>query len=129
MFQPNFNKARCNYNRYQPFTFSTDGSSACVYKKSFCNAEGQFPFNKGSFENDTRCGCNVSKGYTFVTKPRNKCYCIPLEEDCSCYKPTCNNKGKRKTKVSRELIISLKYCMLVKTHGFSTCYTRNVNQV
>ncbi|XP_052097431.1 uncharacterized protein LOC127732433 [Mytilus californianus] len=92
VFQPIFNQAQCTYKRYQPFLFSTDGSSNCVYHKSFCNEEGQYVFNKGSFNNDTTCGCNSSKGYKFIIKPRNNCFCIPSEEDCSCHKVTCNER-------------------------------------
>lgn len=96
VFQPFFNNAKCRYNRYQPFTFSTDGTSRCVYQKSFCNEEGQFVFQNGSFRNDTICGCNSSKGFYFVTKPNNVCYCLPSEEDCSCYKPSCMRRNNSK---------------------------------
>lgn len=94
IFEPFFNKAECSYKRYQPFPFSTDGSSNCVYQKSACNEDGQYVFHKGISKNDTTCGCNFLKGYTFITKPRHKCYCMPSEEDCSCYKHACNFKGK-----------------------------------
>ncbi|CAG2191551.1 unnamed protein product [Mytilus edulis] len=40
IFEPYFNKEECSFKRYQPFPFSTDGSSDCVFAKSLCNEEG-----------------------------------------------------------------------------------------
>ncbi|XP_052060615.1 uncharacterized protein LOC127700926 isoform X1 [Mytilus californianus] len=92
IFEPNFNKAQCSSKRYQPFPFSTDGNSKCMYQKSFCNEEGQIVYHEGTVINDTTCGCDFSKGYRFVIKPRHNCYCIPSEEDCACHKLLCKNE-------------------------------------
>ncbi|XP_076105819.1 uncharacterized protein LOC143074155 [Mytilus galloprovincialis] len=95
IFEPYFNKALCDYKRYQPFPFSTDGSSKCVFQKSFCNEKGNYVFQTGSRKSDITCGCDLSKGYEFVTKPKNNCFCLPSEEDCSCLKTPCNDKDKQ----------------------------------
>ncbi|XP_063419304.1 uncharacterized protein LOC134702148 [Mytilus trossulus] len=92
IFEPYFNKAGCSSKRYQPFPFSTDGNNKCVYQTSFCNEEGQIVHREGSMINDTTCGCDSSQGYTFITTPKHNCYCIPSEEDCSCYKLICDNE-------------------------------------
>ncbi|XP_052073063.1 uncharacterized protein LOC127711152 isoform X2 [Mytilus californianus] len=95
IFEPSFNKALCNYNRYQPFPFSTDGSSKYVFQKSFCNEKGQYVFHKGSLKSDITCGCDLSSGYHFVSKPKNTCFCVPSEEDCSCHKLHCYDKEEQ----------------------------------
>lgn len=41
---------------------------------------------------DRTCRCDYTAGYAFVTEPRNKCYCVPTEEDCMCYKVNCPRK-------------------------------------
>ncbi|XP_071143958.1 uncharacterized protein [Mytilus edulis] len=92
IFEPYFNKAGCSFERYQPFPFSTDGNNKCVYKKSFCNEQGQIVYREGSTINDTTCRCDSSQGYIFVTTPKHNCYCLPLEEDCSCHKIICGNE-------------------------------------
>ncbi|CAG2211576.1 unnamed protein product [Mytilus edulis] len=94
IFEPYFNKAGCSSERYQPFPFSTDGNNKCVYQKSFCNEQGQIVYREGSTINDTTCRCDSSQGYIFVTTPKHNCYCLPLEEDCSCHKIICGNEGK-----------------------------------
>lgn len=96
VFEPNFNKADCSKQRYQPFPFSTEGNSNCVYQKSFCNAEGQIVNTVGSSINDTTCRCDFLKGYRFVNKPKHNCYCIPSQEDCSCHKLYCSDTGNLK---------------------------------
>lgn len=89
--------AECDLHRYQPLVFTTAGNSDCVYQKSKCNEDGQVVFNNGTVVRDIRCRCDYKNGYTFVTKPKNLCYCIPSEEDCSCYKtkclPECSKRG------------------------------------
>ncbi|XP_076072012.1 uncharacterized protein LOC143043717 [Mytilus galloprovincialis] len=79
----------CSDNRFQPFTFWTNGSSKCVYKKTNCNQEGQVIHNNGSLKTDRICRCDYTNNYDFVLKPRNGCFCVPSEEDCSCYVKTC----------------------------------------
>ncbi|XP_052075114.1 uncharacterized protein LOC127712610 [Mytilus californianus] len=104
IYEPYFNKALCSINRYQPFPFSTDGNSKCVFQKSFCNEKGQYAFQTGTLKSDTTCGCDLSRGYEFATKPRNNCYCIPSEEDCSCHKLPCNEKDKQCPSDSDEVL-------------------------
>lgn len=93
IYEPFFNKAYCSYERYQPFPFSTDGSSKCLYQKTFCSEKGQYVFQKGSIRSDISCGCDLTRGYEFVSMPKHECYCIPSEEDCSCQKIPCNDLG------------------------------------
>lgn len=84
----------CSSKRYQPFKFRTDGNSDCAYKKSFCQEEGMIIYNNGSATLDTQCRCDHTKGYAFVSMTRQNCFCIPSQEDCSCYKKACESKTK-----------------------------------
>ncbi|CAC5366232.1 unnamed protein product [Mytilus coruscus] len=79
----------CSDDRFQPFTFWTNGSSKCVYKKTHCNQEGQVIYNNGTLQTNRICRCDYTNNYDFVLKPRNGCFCVPSEEDCSCYVKTC----------------------------------------
>jgi hypothetical protein len=43
--------------------------------------EGQVKYNMAeTTTNDTKCRCDYTRGYAFVEKPRNTCYCIPSPE-------------------------------------------------
>lgn len=90
MFQPLFNLANCSAGRFQPIIFNTSGNSECLYFKSKCDEEGQVVYSNDSFSNDTACRCDYTKGYAFVSKPKNSCLCIPSEEDCSCFRAKCH---------------------------------------
>ncbi|XP_076084462.1 uncharacterized protein LOC143055213 [Mytilus galloprovincialis] len=90
VFQPLFNLAVCDAGRYQPIVFTTDGNSECIYSKSKCADEGQLVFSNAYSSRDVTCRCDYTKGYTFVTKPKNSCFCKPSEEDCSCFVVTCS---------------------------------------
>lgn len=79
----------CDDEHYQPIKFWTNGSSSCIFKKSDCNGEGQTVLYHGNVTSNKMCHCDYTKGYTFVHKPRNSCYCDPAEEDCSCYVIAC----------------------------------------
>ncbi|CAC5425089.1 unnamed protein product [Mytilus coruscus] len=79
----------CSEYRFQPFTFWTNGSSKCVYKKTFCNQEGQVIYNNGTAQSDRTCRCDYTKNYDFQVKPENNCFCVPSREDCSCYVKPC----------------------------------------
>lgn len=61
-----------------------------MYKKSFCNEEGQVAVDKGTFIEDRTCRCDYTKGYNYTKKPTNSCKCSPVKEDCSCYINTCS---------------------------------------
>lgn len=54
-----------------------------------CDDEGQIIHNPGSPSTDTACRCDYTKGYAFISSPANRCFCIPSEEDCSCFRVTC----------------------------------------
>lgn len=79
----------CIGSRYQPFKLWSNRSSECEFLKSDCNELGQVIANNGSTTKGRTCRCDYSKGFDFVTKPINVCYCIPSKEDCSCYQKKC----------------------------------------
>lgn len=91
VFQPLFNLAECNTDRYQPIVFTTHGNSDCIFLKSKCDGEGQVVYSNGSSGNDTACQCDYTKGYQFVSTPKHSCFCLPSEEDCSCFRLKCTN--------------------------------------
>ncbi|CAC5377872.1 unnamed protein product [Mytilus coruscus] len=81
----------CSTERYQPssINFYTNVSTNCIFLKSACNEEGQVVNDNRNRNTDTTCRCDYTNGYNFLVKPRNPCFCIPSEEDCSCYLKTC----------------------------------------
>lgn len=84
----------CSTERYQPLPFRTDGLSDCVFKKTNCTDEGLIMYTHGSTTKDTQCRCDHSKGFAFLSKPKHSCYCIPSQEDCSCYQKECQRGFK-----------------------------------
>lgn len=88
----NINGKPCDLERFQPFKFKTDGYSRCVFEKSVCNEEGQVNLKNGTTISDRTCRCDYTGGYAFVTKPANICFCVPSQEDCSCFKKHCKEK-------------------------------------
>lgn len=91
MIRGNPDRDKCSKGTYQPYKHRNFKSSDCVYKKSLCNEEGQVMHDKGNNTDDPTCRCDYRKGYDFVVKPRNKCYCYPSTQDCSCYIRQCDN--------------------------------------
>ncbi|XP_052078392.1 uncharacterized protein LOC127716270 isoform X2 [Mytilus californianus] len=85
----NINGKPCNVVRFQPFKFKTDGNSRCVFQKSLCTEEGQVDFNNGTTVSDSTCRCDFTRGYAFVSTPKDLCFCVPSNEDCSCFKKPC----------------------------------------
>ncbi|CAG2235184.1 unnamed protein product [Mytilus edulis] len=81
----------CSSRRFQPWpiTFYTNVSTNCIFLKSICNEEGQLIYRKGNRNLDTSCRCDYTRGYNFLFKPRNSCFCVPSKEDCSCYLKKC----------------------------------------
>ncbi|CAC5409418.1 unnamed protein product [Mytilus coruscus] len=79
----------CSASRYQPFKFYSSQLSKCVFIKSSCSEEGQLIFSPGSTTNDRTCGCNYTEGCTFLVKPKSHRFCIPEQEDCTCYVTSC----------------------------------------
>lgn len=89
MFSGGIDRVPCEHNRFQPFTFSTNGNDECVYAKSICSLEGQVVSNDGESDIDTSCTCDYTYEYAFVREPAAKCKCDPFIEDCTCYKKLC----------------------------------------
>lgn len=86
---------KCPPERYQPKLVMSNDYYQCQFRKSGCSEEGQLKYNMAeTTTNDTKCGCDYTRGYAFVGKPRNTCYCIPSEEDCSCYLNKCKKEQK-----------------------------------
>ncbi|XP_052076733.1 serine/threonine-protein phosphatase 6 regulatory ankyrin repeat subunit C-like [Mytilus californianus] len=85
----NLDRRKCASSSYQPFTFSTKGTSTCIFEKTYCSEEGQIIFNNGSSNSDRKCRCDYTRGYDFITKPKHSCYCVPSMEDCSCCQKHC----------------------------------------
>lgn len=79
----------CEATRFQPFRFSTNSSTFCVFEKTNCGDEGQIIFRNGSTSLDRQCRCDYTRGYAFTTKPDHGCFCVPSMEDCSCYHKPC----------------------------------------
>ncbi|CAC5359809.1 unnamed protein product [Mytilus coruscus] len=81
--------APCENYFYQPFKFLSSGNSRCVYKKSYCNEEGQVIYGNGTQKTDSKCRCDYTRGYNFIIRPKHGCYCVPTAEDCYCYSKIC----------------------------------------
>ncbi|XP_071138284.1 uncharacterized protein [Mytilus edulis] len=81
----------CSKERYHPWPikYYTNVSTNCIFLKSVCNEEGQVVYGNGNHNTDITCRCDYTRGYDFIGKPRNPCYCVPSEEDCSCYLKAC----------------------------------------
>lgn len=86
----------CMKTRYQPIKFWSNLNSQCILSKSFCNELGQKIFSVGSTREDTKCYCDYEKGFLYITKPSHTCYCVPAEEDCSCYNECTGRKQSKK---------------------------------
>ncbi|XP_076088943.1 uncharacterized protein LOC143059347 [Mytilus galloprovincialis] len=85
----------CSLERYQPWpiTFYTNVGTNCIFLKSTCNDEGQVIFSNGDRNTDKTCRCDYTRGYAFLVKPKKTCFCVPSEEDCSCYIKTCHDQN------------------------------------
>ncbi|CAC5410957.1 unnamed protein product [Mytilus coruscus] len=93
----NFDATKCRPERFQPIGFTTVGNSDCVFKKSKCVQEGQIVAHEIKEESslvDTKCLCDYTKGYSFINLPKDKCYCSPSVDDCSCFREFCSS-GKK----------------------------------
>ncbi|XP_076071602.1 uncharacterized protein LOC143042987 [Mytilus galloprovincialis] len=80
---------QCASDRYQPFIFWTNGSYLCKFEKSLCHGEGEVRFSLGTTTEDRACRCDYTNGYDFVVSPNHTCFCMPTEEDCSCFMRQC----------------------------------------
>ncbi|XP_052078024.1 uncharacterized protein LOC127715961 [Mytilus californianus] len=83
------NGKMCSSNRYQPFMFWTNGSSECIFQKSVCSEEGQIIETDELTRKDISCRCDNTRGYSFVLQPKDITFCVPSQEDCSCYIEQC----------------------------------------
>ncbi|CAC5415399.1 unnamed protein product [Mytilus coruscus] len=109
----------CSSERYQPWpiTFYTNVSTNCIFLKSACNEEGLVVYDNGNRSTDITCRCDYTRGYNFIVKPRNQCFCVPSEEDCSCYLKMC--EGSRYVLspdygcIHSEKNISINQCKLI----------------
>ncbi|XP_063408958.1 uncharacterized protein LOC134692437 [Mytilus trossulus] len=84
----------CDKYRYQPIPFLTNASHQCLFQKTMCTEEGQVVANDSKTKADISCRCDYTNGYGFLTRPAHLCFCIPSEEDCSCYLKKCNYNEK-----------------------------------
>lgn len=92
VYRGNIDGEKCDSKRYQPVRYFNSDGSNCIFQKSICNEEGQITVLKGSSKSDSKCICDYTNGYAFVSKTSNKCYCSPAEEDCSCYIKYCPHR-------------------------------------
>lgn len=92
VYRGNIDGEKCDIKRYQPFRYFNSDGSNCIFQKSICKEEGQITIVKGSSKSDSKCTCDYTNGYAFITKTSNKCYCSPAEEDCSCYRKHCPHR-------------------------------------
>ncbi|CAG2193382.1 unnamed protein product [Mytilus edulis] len=81
----------CPLDHYQPFHVVSNLTVGCALQKTKCSGEGQVVYEDNDPKRDTTCRCDYTKGYGFVEPPRNNCFCIPSQEDCTCYVKTCRN--------------------------------------
>ncbi|VDI08504.1 Hypothetical predicted protein, partial [Mytilus galloprovincialis] len=87
---PNPDQVLCAASQYQPFTFTTDGNSQCVLRKSLCKSRGQILAHYGNSSTDASCRCDYRQNYDYVITPKDPCSCKPTEEDCSCHIRKCD---------------------------------------
>ncbi|CAC5355628.1 unnamed protein product [Mytilus coruscus] len=110
VFQPLFNLAECNTDKYQPIVFTTYGNSDCIFLKSKCEEEGVVVYSNDSSGTDITCRRDYTEGYAFVSKPKNGCFCIPSEKDCTCFKVECTKLSPDYLCISDEKIITNVNC-------------------
>ncbi|XP_052076719.1 uncharacterized protein LOC127714692 isoform X1 [Mytilus californianus] len=89
VFRGSFDGVPCDENHYQPFKYSSSNGDTCVFLKSACNEEGQIESTDRQTTTDRTCRCDYRYGFSFVSNPNKFCFCVPSEEDCSCYYKEC----------------------------------------
>ncbi|VDI63165.1 Hypothetical predicted protein, partial [Mytilus galloprovincialis] len=80
----------CPNYRYQPYKLWSNRSSDCEFIKSECGELGQIMCGIGTTIKDVTCRCDHTRGYAFLTTPRNVSLCEPTAEDCSCFLKICD---------------------------------------
>ncbi|CAC5412560.1 CALM [Mytilus coruscus] len=93
VYRGNIDADLCPGYRYMPINFKSNIIESCIFLKSKCNGEGQLVHHNWSLAEDTACTCDFSNGYAFIQKPKSNCYCVPSQEDCSCYKKQCGDSN------------------------------------
>lgn len=106
IFQPNFNRGNCRLTRYQPFIFNTTGYSDCAFQKSLCSGEGQITYDNGNTTSDRTCLCDTDKRYTSLRSTKEKCYCNPSKEDCTCFVGIKSNNTMNSSKGEVKLLFN-----------------------
>lgn len=99
----------CPVDRYQPFLFWSNEDHQCQIVKSLCSEEGQVQYDNGTTTSDKGCRCDYTRGYDFLVRPKNKCFCVSSEEDCSCLQNS--NKETHRHNAGK----ALKYSIHLKT--------------
>ncbi|XP_052057707.1 uncharacterized protein LOC127698339 [Mytilus californianus] len=111
---------KCQADRYQPFNFLSHENHQCYFVKSYCADEGQIEHRIGDETSDRTCKCDYTRRYAFHTIPRNKVFCIPSEEECTCFKKTCPTS---------QMMNEDYECVDSLVHSNQTEYSRNVTAV
>lgn len=75
--------------RNQIFELQYHGNNTLVYKHSFCKDEGLVTYRNESKTISAQCRCDHTKGFAFISKTKQTCYCTPAIEDCSCFRKEC----------------------------------------
>ncbi|CAG2211278.1 unnamed protein product [Mytilus edulis] len=121
IYAGDFTRANCTRERFQPFKFRTNESmSDCIYSKSICSENGQIVYIDDSRKYDRTCRCDYKRNYSFVKTPRHLCYCIPTEEDCSCYIKSCpTNFNLSAVTGAFSLAVLFLGCASEKPHGIN----------
>lgn len=83
----------CEMDLYQPVKFNSSGNSLCVNQKSHCSEEGQVIHSNETIKANRECRCDYTRGYDLLHQPKDQCFCVPSEEDCSCYLKICSFDG------------------------------------
>ncbi|XP_071124105.1 uncharacterized protein [Mytilus edulis] len=86
----NIDGIECDKNRFQPIKFWTNVSNDCILEKTGCNEPGQVIHDEGSATSDRTCRCDYTRGFAFVTSPKQNCFCNPSIDDCSCFMKPCS---------------------------------------
>lgn len=108
----------CENDFYQPFKFLSSKNSRCVYKKSYCSEVGQVIYGNGTRKTDSECRCDYTRGFNFIIRPKHGCYCVPSDEDCSCYSKICPTNYI----LSPGLYGSCCYCKLMRQNNQQDVY-------
>lgn len=81
----------CIHKEFQPFILFSNETYKCIYNKGLCTETGQVIFSNGTASTNRYCQCDYRKGFSFVIKPKQNCYCDQSREDCTCVSVDCEN--------------------------------------